>query len=209
MTIDVVNYQVVVEGLQAMPSRVATAAVRAMTRAITSSRTAMTRAIARDTGLRPTDVRNAIRVRRATVARPEAKISTSLARIPLYRFNAQGTYPSRGKGQGVSYHLPGSAGGGRIPNAFIAVMESGHRGVFVRSTSKFMREQKPTWNLAREAIVEKFGPSLGYVFEKHRPLGIQHLVEAFHTNFDHELSRLVPELTRGERFAARGLGFDG
>jgi len=208
MTIDVVNEDVVMAALQAMPSKVAKAAVRAMNRAITSSRTAMTREIARDTGLRSTAVRNAIPVRQATAAQPEAKISTSLRRIPLEKFRARGPEPSRGKGRGVSYRLPGGSGG-RLPHAFLATMQSGHRGVFKRSTEKFMRDQRPGWKQKRPAIIELFGPSLGHVFEKHRPLGIQRLVEAFHTNFDHELSRLAPELTRGERFAARGLGFDG
>lgn len=204
MTIDVVNDDVVMEALQAMPSRVAKAAVRAMNRAIASGRTVMVREVARDTGLKSSAVREAMPVRNATAGQPEATIRTSLRRIPLSQFRARGPEPSRGRGRGVSYRLPGGSGG-RVPNAFIATMASKHRGVFKRSTEKFMRVQQPGWKQKRPAIIELFGPSLGHVFEQHRPLGIARLKEAFHTNFDHELSRLVPELSRRESLASKAL----
>lgn len=204
MKIEVVNADVVMASLRATPSRVGRAVVLAMNRAITSSRAAMVREVARDTGLRATDVRNAMPVKNATSSHPEAKFGASLRRIPLYQFHARGDRPTRGRGRGVSYRLPG--GRGRIPDAFLAKFASGHVGVFARAGTS-VRESKGAWS-KNLPIRELFGPSLGHVFEKYAPLGLARLREAFHVNFDHELSRLVPGLEKRERRAARGYGAD-
>ena len=96
-----------------------------------------------------------------------AQLAASLKRIPLIRWNA------RQVGRGVSYRLKG--GRGRHPNAFIAAMRSGHRGVFVRGTTRGL------------PIKELFGPSLGHVFQKYRPEGEARVEEVFRTTLDHEL----------------------
>lgn len=157
---------------QGAPDRAARAVVRALNRAIKSGRTVMVREIARDTGLKSSTVREAIPIRPATLGQPSATMSASLKRIPLIEFKAKGPEPSRGKGRGVSYNLP--SGAGRNPNAFLATMGTGHRGVFKRLTK------------ARLPIIELFGPSLGHVFMKYRALGEARAQEAFVTNFDHE-----------------------
>jgi len=159
--------------LKDYPKRATRATVRAMNRAIASGRTLMVQRIAGDTGLKSGDVRKAMSLRNATAQRLEARLGVGLKRIPLYAFNAKGLFPSRGKGRGVSYRLKGGAG--RIANAFIADMKSGHRGVFVRSGK------------ARLPIRELFGPSLGHVFAKYRPEGIERAREMFVTNFRHEM----------------------
>jgi hypothetical protein len=170
----------IVADFKAAPEKWTRASVRAMNRAMASARTVMVRAVANDTGLKQKDVRDAIPLTEATYTRFEARIAASLKRIPLIKFNARGPEPSRGRGRGVSYRLKGSRG--RLPHGFIATMPSGHRGVFERTPGKFMRT-KPK----RQAIHEKFGPSLGRVFKTHRPAGIARLQEAFMKNFDHEL----------------------
>jgi hypothetical protein len=171
---------ITIEGLQAVeadfaafPLRSGRAMVRALNRAINSGRTVMVRAIAKDMGLKSTDVRNALRLAEASLAKPEARLAASLKQIPLIKFNARGPEPSRGKGRGVSYRLPG--GRGRIPSGFIATMRSGHRGVFTRKGS------------GRLPIEEKFGPSIGHVFRKYRPQGLARAKEAFAKNFAHEM----------------------
>lgn len=159
--------------LKDYPQRATRATVRAMNRAIGSGRTLMVQRIAGDTGLKSGDVRKAMTLRNATAQRLEARLGVGLKRMPLIAFNARGPEPSRGKGRGVSYRLKGGAG--RIPNAFIATMRSGHRGVFARSGT------------ARLPIRELFGPSLGHVFGKYRPDGIARAREAFVTNFRSEM----------------------
>lgn len=149
------------------------ALVRALNRSIGSGRTLMVREIAGDTGLRSKDVREAMVMQEASLTRPVASLGTSLKRIALHKFRAKGPVPSRGRGRGVTYRLGGSAG--RVENAFIATMKSGHTGVFRRAGK------------ARLGIIELFGPSLGHVFKKFRPQGLARAYEVFQKNFDHEL----------------------
>jgi hypothetical protein len=172
-----VNAGAVIADLKGLGSKVMKAAVRSMNRAIQSGKTEMKRAIASDTGLRAGDVADALPLRLATTARAEAAFAATLKRIPLIYFKARGPEPSRGKGRGVSYALTGSRN--RVPNAFIAAMKSGHRGVFARKGTK------------RLPIIELYGPSLGHVFRKFRPMGLARTKEAFDTAFAHELKRLM------------------
>ena len=160
--------------------RVDRAKVRAANRAIGAARTVMVRAIAQDTGLPSRKVRESLAFQEATIDRPSAMIAAKLKRIPLIDFNARGPEPSRGKGRGVRWRLKGSRG--HDPHAFIATMPSGHRGVFKRTPGKFMRNS-PT----RQAIHELHGPSLGEVFQKHRPAAIARAQEMFAKNMKHEL----------------------
>ncbi len=126
-------------------------AARAINRTAAAERTQAKRAIAADTGLRAKDVDAALQLERATPNRLQATVSVSGRRIPLIAFGARGPEPSRGRGRGVSYSLP--KGRGRHPQAFIATMKSGRRGVFVRTTPR------------RLPITELYGPSLPKSFE--------------------------------------------
>jgi hypothetical protein len=80
-------------------------------------------------------------------------------RIPLIDFAARGPEPSRGRGRGVSYRLPG--GRSRDPHAFIATMPSGHRGVFKRTGKE------------RNPIIQSHGPSLVNVFRNKLDFGAE------------------------------------
>lgn len=169
-----------------LPGRVTRATIRAMNRAIASGRAEMSTLIADDTGLRVTDVRKALTVSEASVERPQARLATTLKRIPLIKFGARGPRPSRGRGEGVSYRLRGSAG--RVATAFIATMRSGHEGVFVRSGGLTLKaNQFKGYTRKRLPIRELFGPSLGHVFAKHRPAGMARIRESFDKNLAHEL----------------------
>ena len=155
--------------LEQLPSRLQRAMVRSLNRGITSGRAFMVAEIARDTGLRAKDVREAIRIRHATAQSPEARLSASTKRLPLMKFRAKAL-----KRGGVSYRLPGSRG--RHPNAFIARMPTGHEGVFVRKTRR------------RLPIRELFGPSIGGVFARYRQAALARATDSFHKNLDHELT---------------------
>lgn len=167
----------IVVDLAEYPGRVTKAMVRALNRSITSARAAMVKEMAKDTGVKSGDLRDAFRMRNATANNPEASIGASLKRLPLIDFKATGPYPSLGKGRGVSYKLP--TGRSRIADAFFAqVTGSGggtHRGVF-RRVGK-----------ARLPIKELYGPSLGHVFAKFKAIGLAKAEESFRTNFAHEL----------------------
>lgn len=147
---------------------------RALNRAIVSGRTAMTREIVADTGLQSRYVSREIKVDKAQRTNPIAAIEIAGSRIPLIAFGARGPEPSRGRGQGVSYRLP--TGRGRVGNAFIATMPSGHRGVFKRKAKK------------RLTIMELRGPSLPHVFEKKFPVFRAAAEESLLKNLASEIS---------------------
>ncbi len=134
------------------------AQARALNRAIASAKTAMVRVISDDLGVKASEVRDRIGVEDARPDRLRARLSASYKRIPLIDFKAQGPEPSLGKGRGVTAKLGRSRG--RYPDAFIATMTSGHRGVFRRKS------------LGRLPIRELFGPSVAHVFVKHVDVGL-------------------------------------
>jgi hypothetical protein len=159
----------------------------ALNRALVSGQTAMVRAVTADTGIAAKNVRREIVLDKANLSRPVAALTIAGKRIPLIAFQARGPEPSRGRGKGVSYRLP--TGRGHIPNAFIATMMSGHRGVFTRkpgfAKSKRHGEQETRPQLP---IQEKRGPSLPHVFEKFVPTFQAAAQESLVKNLAHEIA---------------------
>lgn len=155
------------------------AVARALDRTAVTAKTDAARRISADVGIAVGVVKAAIKVSKASTS---VSLSLPYKRIPLIEFGAKGPEPSRGKGHGVSYRLP--TGRGRLEHAFISKMPSGHRGVFVRTAGKFMKS-KPN----RQAIGEKFGPSIGRVFEKVLPAVQEKAQEALVKNLSHEINR--------------------
>jgi hypothetical protein len=148
---------------------------RALNRGAVSARTFLVKEIAKDTGLKSGEVRDAIKIREATAQNLTAEVSITGKRIPLIKFNARGPEPSRGRGRGVTARGPGLAG--RYPQAFIATVGSGrHRGVFQRRTK------------ARLPIRELFGPSLPHVFGKLIPEAAKVGEASLVKNLQHELA---------------------
>lgn len=186
-TIDITGTEQIAAGLGEYPRRAQKVIVRAMNRAIDAARTVMVREIARDTGLKQKDVREALRVQHANFDQPVAELAAKLKRIPLYDFAARGPFPSRGRGRGVSYLRRGVRT--TFPEAFIARMDSGHMGVFTRGATP-ARKSSGAWS-KNLPIQEQFGPSLGRVFKKYRPQGLARLQEAFRTNLTHDLARAL------------------
>lgn len=145
------------------------AQVRALNRAIASANVAMVRAVADDLGVKQGVVKDRTRIEQATPQKLRARIYANAKRIPLIDFGAKGPEPSRGRGRGVTVK---SSGGRRtIPNAFIATMRSGHRGVFQRVAGASGR-RGPGRNRSQLPIRELFGPSIWQVFRKLEHIGI-------------------------------------
>ena len=159
------------DGLDRLRRKAPLAIRRAVKRAGTSARTVMVKEIAKDTGLASKGIKKEIRINE--LGTTEIQIEVRGRRIPLIHFKAKGPEPSRGRGRGVSYRLPG--GRTRAPHAFIATMRSGHRGVFQRKRS------------ARKPIYQLHGPSLVRVFEKFLPLGAKRAGEALVKNLRSEI----------------------
>lgn len=158
----------VTANIQRLEAQMPVAIVRALNKSIASGRTIMAREMSQDLGLKVGTVRDAIKVKEASQGRLEAKLATTMKRIPLSEFSPTGPDPSRGKGRGITYRMQGQRK--LLPHAFFARMASGHRGVFLRKGK------------ARLAIREAFGPSLGHVFIKFRPMGIARCAEQLRKN---------------------------
>lgn len=116
------------------------------------SRTQIVNALAGEIALKKTIIRNAIRYQKPSYTRWMAQLDVFGTRIPLLDFSARQTK------KGVSYKIDKKGKREKILHAFIGDMRSGHRGVFKRSgTDENL--------VGRLGINEKFGPSLGGVFE--------------------------------------------
>jgi hypothetical protein len=150
-------------------ARAPQAIARSLNRAAVSARVVMVREIARDLSIKQGDVK--IHHHEASPAKHATRLSASLKRIPLIKFGARGPEPSRGRGTGVTARTRTR----RYPHAFIATMKSGHKGVFQRMRT------------SRLPIRELFGPSIGHVFRKYRPLGLARAIESFNKNLQAEL----------------------
>jgi hypothetical protein len=167
MQIDVSANTAIIADLTDKPHQVNVAMVRSVNRGLTSARGVMARAMATDTGLKISVVREKVPLYPASLQQPVARLSSSLKKIPLYDFGAKWTRQG-----GVTAKNP--LGAGRYPNAFIATMKSGHVGVF-------QRVKKP-----RLPIYELMGPSLGHIFIKYRDRGVAQFWDTFEKNFYHE-----------------------
>lgn len=185
-TVEILGAAIIDRDLEGMPAKVQRAFVRAAKRSIDSGRSVMVKLIAGDTGLKQKDVRDSVAMSYPTLSDPVASMRAKTKRLPLIDFKARQT------GRGVSYRNPG---GGRnsVPSAFIATTRqqstgdarpdlagSGgeHLGVFKRTSKK------------RLPIKQLYGPSIGQVFSKFRPQGVERALEVFDANFDHELEFL-------------------
>lgn len=162
------------QSLERMKTRTPVAVARALNRTIESSRTQAVRSISADLGgIRQKNIRDAMDLTKATPGKPEAALHVTGRRLPLMAFGARQTT------EGVTYKLP--TGRNFVRSAFIAIMRSGHQGVFKRRTLK------------RLPIDELHGPSLPRVFTRDHVLAAVRSVARsdFLKNLKHELSFLT------------------
>lgn len=206
LTVSLVGNNEIVADFTEAPARVQRVAVRAMNRGVLAARTYLSSNISRDIGLKVGDVKKAIPMMEATFNSPQARIAASLKKIPLIQFKARGPEPSRGLGNGVTYSIGGARR--RIPNAFIARMASGHRGVFTR-VGKSVRKSTGAWS-KNLPIDQKHGPSLGGVFKKYRTPALQRAQEAMDKTFSRDLVYAAAKKAEWDaKFAALdGVEFD-
>ena len=153
---------------------VSTAAARAINRTLTSERAALGSDVAKNMGIKVGTAKDAMTIEKAITSNLAGRLIAKGKRIPRIEFDARGPEPLRGRGQGVSYR--GENGRIRVSNAFIATVGTGgHRGVFVRKTTK------------RLPIRELFGPSIAHVFEKLVPNGEARRNDVLVKNLEHEI----------------------
>lgn len=162
---------------------------RALNKSIASAKTAMNRVIAKDMGMKVGDVAAKIGVESATADRHSARLSASYKKIPLIKFGANGSNPSRGRGR-----VTANTGGGRqaYPGAFIATMPgSDHTGVFRRMAGVAVRSRDPR----TQGIRELQGPSIAQVFVKHQAVGLARAQEQLVKNLNSEFRFALQQTT--------------
>jgi len=164
---------------------------RAINRSLTSVRAEAVSLIALDLNLTQTKIRDSFAMNRATVSRPVGSVISSSEPIPLIDFNGTREL-ARG---GVSVQVKRTGARVRLIHAFVAVMASGHRGVFERWGGNFGRPFQILKNYAalprrfRLPIEELFGPRITDEYAKGPIIEAvqRRAAEVYTSNYEHEL----------------------
>lgn len=138
------------------------AMVRAINRALDQTSTAVSRVVRANYNLADKAVKGAISIRRPYAKQDlySGALIVSGREFPLYKFSPKPSVPTAKRPPvGVSVLVRRTSPRWRVPGGFIAIMKSGHIGVFQR--------ERGTRNRAGtgEAIAEKFGISVPGVLE--------------------------------------------
>lgn len=145
----------------------------------------------------PDTIQNSLRKTRALLASPTAKLTLNptggSVRLFLYDWTAQ--VPTT-KG-GVSVQIFKAGPPLLLKHAFIAKMQSGHRGVFMREGPKRKMGRGNYADEYKQPIVEKFGPHMARIFEQ-TPGIEQALLEFGAEKFAGELMRQAELLYKQE-----------
>ena len=164
--------------LEVAPKKTGIALLRALKRGTKAAKTISNRVVAKDMGIKASDVRSRIRIEEPTAQTLSGKLRANLKRIPLIKFGARGPEPSRGRGRGVTYKGQGG-GRKRHARAFISTMGAEHRGVFERKGE------------GRLPIKQLYGPSIGRVFDEHRKEIMDRGEEQVLTEFNRQIDRIL------------------
>jgi len=164
------------------------AGIRAVNRTLKNAKTAMVRVVAADVGLQSKFVRERIEVRSArnTGQAPSGYLFADTKQVPLMDFKARAA-----KRGGVTAKLK-SPGAGKYPNAFIATMRSGHRGVFERNTTVRSRAGKPRGSAAL-GIHELHGPSIAQSFSNNGAVAQDRASEMLSKNMASEVKFMLSQ----------------
>lgn len=160
------------------------AIARALNRTAANVKTAMTRIVAQDVGVKQAYVRDRLAIREAVATgKLLAIVYANAKRIPVYAFAPSPSQPpSRGRGTGVSWRSHGRRV--RDTQAFIATVgRGGHTGVFKRVGAS--RKSRGAWS-KNLPIRELMGPSIAHVFSKHVAVGEARAAEQLTKNLQHE-----------------------
>lgn len=150
---------------------------RAINRALNGIRTDIVAAVVAEYAIKPSDVRQTIRVRGASPANLTGAAISTGGVIPLIKFNVNPKTPKR-----VPVLRAGVRFGNQeaIPDAFVATMR-GHTGVFKRKTKN------------RYPLQELYAPSIPQLIGNERVIKAvaDNAGDRLSKNLDHEIDRLL------------------
>ncbi len=182
ITVDESQLKRAEELLKDIPNGVNKAIVNAVNRAAQGARTDAVKKARERYYVKAKDVRKTIELKRATYENQAAIVRAEGSPLALSKFRITPRQPpARRRKKPVKAKVLRGGGGGEIPGAFVAQMESGHIGVFVRAG-------KP-----RLPIKEKFGPSVPQMLEHESVTEYveERAREILEQRFEHELNRLL------------------
>lgn len=172
------------------------AVVRALNKMADQVKTAASREI-RSAGykLKASDIKAALKVRRASGSQKTAAVIASGRPLPLVKYSARQT------SKGVTVDV--LKGRKLIAGAFIATMPNGHRGVYVREQAskhrKVQQRGKPVWS--QLPIRQLFGPAIpdGMANSAVQSALLQLVEEKFPSILEHEHEWLRRRAAKGSR----------
>jgi hypothetical protein len=178
--------------LDALRDELPSALARGLNATIKNAEVVAVRAIAEDTGLKNSAVRDKRRVviYGATASALEANLYFSPKRVPLIEFGARPTQA------GVTYKV-GRAGRTLAPSGFFATTRAGHTGAFRRlafGPGARPERRGPPPGRAWLPIVELHGPSIRHVWENTPEIQEEtrgRAEEQGPKNLEHELKRAI------------------
>lgn len=173
--------------LQGLPGAVPRATSRAMNRAMTQSRTEAVRRVRDEYHGKASDIRDTMRIYRASPGDLHAKLESvgSPIRITQFRVTPRKPTAQMKRKRPVKVSVL-KRGGGTIKGAFVARMSSGFVGVFNRGTK------------ARLPIYNRYGPSAAQMLSKDVvQIDVEDkMVEVFERRLDHEVQNILGGITR-------------
>jgi Prophage minor tail protein Z (GPZ) len=165
----------------------ALATMRALNRAIITTRADVSTRLKKETGVRVKVIKTRLVVIPPKIDKLEAILRVGGTPVPAIEYRAKQTPTGVTFGTGSSRAF--------LKGSFIATMKSGHRGVYSRSRPSRSRRGKPRSSPALP-IFERFGPPLSIVALRTEILKSSLTVgqEAFQKNLAHELRRRLGTL---------------
>jgi hypothetical protein len=166
---------------------VALATMRALNRAIITTRADVSSRLNKETGVRVKVIKKRLLVIPPKIDNLEATLRISGIPVPAVEYRAKQTPTGVAFGTGSSRVF--------LKGAFLATMKTGHRGVYSRSRPSRSRKGKPRSSPALP-IFERFGPPLSTVALRSAILEASQTVgeEAFRKNLAHEMQRRLGHL---------------
>lgn len=130
------------------------ALMRAINRALAAAKTQAKKEVSQRFTVKQKDIADTVKTKTAGGSSLHAELRFTGQNIPAIKFKIKPNTPQPAQRPTITVQYK-KDGGGPAPGKFVAVMKSGHVGVFARSQDKFMKK-----NPLRQAIEELAGPSV-------------------------------------------------
>ncbi len=182
VTIDTEQIERATAILREIPGGVEKAQSRAINRALAATRTQVVKSIREEYNVKTRDVRETIKIHKATPTNPAGSVTSTGSMIPLIKFGPRPSTPGTGGPGRPDLRVSVKKGESKTnPGAFVARMKSGALGVYRRKTAK------------RHPIEQLYGPAIPIMAgAADVAMEIEEKAQAIvGQRFEHEVTRLL------------------